>query len=127
MVTCWLLIDTIAMSASPAFRGADVSVDRAERDAASAGDAMVSAVSAAVAASVTMAAGRHRRIAQVELIVMDFIVLDRFVMPMPWLKCLPRASARGTAANKHWTPVDGSCFPAPRQQTLAQGYQEVGR
>src|SRR5690242_198961 len=105
MVTCWLLIDTIAMSASPAFRGADVSVDRAERDAASAGDAMVSAVSAAVAASVTMAAGRHRRIAQVELIVMDFIVLDRFVMPMPWLKCLPGplpGEPRRTNTGRRW-------------------------
>jgi hypothetical protein len=80
MVTCWLLTDTIAMSGSPASRGAAVSVERAGRAAASAGGATVSAVSAAVATSVTMAAGRHRRIASVDCIVMDCIVMDRIVM-----------------------------------------------
>jgi len=71
MVTCWLLIDTIAMSGSPASRGAAVSVEcegRAWRTAASTGGA---AVKAAIAASVTMAGTRHRRIALVDCTVMD--------------------------------------------------------
>src|SRR5262245_40189343 len=138
MVTCWLLIDTIAISASPASRGAAASVERAGRGAASTGSAAVSAVSAAVAASVTMAAGRHRRIASMDCIVMDCIVmdrivldrivLDRFVMPCPAEMPPPRPCQGGSAANKHWTPVDGSCFTARGQLTLhevPEGWAEV--
>src|SRR6516162_5375894 len=87
MVTCWLLIDTIAMSGLPVLRGAAASVPRAGcagRAAASAGGAAVSAVSAAVAASITLAGGRRRRIASA-----DCAVVDRLVMPMPSLQCLP--------------------------------------
>src|SRR5262249_59003193 len=60
MVTFWLLIDTIAMIGSPATRGAAPSVvcsGRAWRGVASAGGAAGSAVRAAVAAGVTIAAG----------------------------------------------------------------------
>src|SRR6266852_6782445 len=77
MVTFWLLIDTIAMIGSPASRGAASSVvcsGRAWRGAASAGGAAVSAVRAAVAASVTIAGGAHRR---------TTLVVHRFVMPCP--------------------------------------------
>src|SRR6516164_4071684 len=66
MVTFWLLIDTIAMTGSPSPR------------AASAGGAAVSAVRAAVAASVTIAGGAHRRTMSV-----DWTVVHRFVMPCP--------------------------------------------
>src|SRR6476646_6040301 len=81
MVTFWLLIDTIAMIGSPAARGAAPSVvcsGRAWRGAASAGGAAVSAVRAAVAASVTIAGGAHRRTTSV-----DWAVVHRFVMPCP--------------------------------------------
>src|SRR5215475_3217332 len=81
MVTFWLLIDTIAMIGSPASRGATASVicsGRAWRGAASAGGAAVSAVRAAVAASVTIAGGAHRRTTSV-----DWAVVHRFVMPCP--------------------------------------------
>src|SRR5260370_15971370 len=81
MVTFWLLIDTIAMIGSPATRGAAPSVvcsGRAWRGAASAGGAAVSAVRAAVAASVTIAGGAHRRATSV-----DWAVVHRFVMPCP--------------------------------------------
>src|SRR5215813_10853276 len=81
MVTFWLLIDTIAMIGSPATRGAAPSVvcsGRAWRGAASAGGAAVSAVRAAVAASVTIAAGAHRRTTSV-----NWAVVHRFVMPCP--------------------------------------------
>src|SRR5881275_2883237 len=79
MVTFWLLIDTIAMIGSPASRGATPSVvcsGGARRGAASAGGAAVSAVRAAVAASVTIAGGTHRR-------TISWAVLHRFVMPCP--------------------------------------------
>src|SRR6516225_12118885 len=81
MVTFWLLIDTIAMIGSPASRGAAPSVvcsGRAWRGAASAGGAAVSAVRAAVAASVTIAAGAHLR-----TISVNWAVVHRFVMPCP--------------------------------------------
>src|SRR6516225_4014763 len=81
MVTFWLLIDTIAMIGSPASRGAAASVvrsGRAWRGAASAGGAAVRAVRAAVAASVTIAGGTHRRTTSV-----DWAVVHRFVMPCP--------------------------------------------
>src|SRR5262245_23847252 len=79
MVTFWLLIDTIATIGSPASRGAAASVvcsGRAWRGAASAGGAAVSAVRAAVAASVTIAGGAHRRTTSV-----DWAVVNRFAMP----------------------------------------------
>ena len=81
MVTFWLLIDTIAMIGSPATRGAAPSVvcsGRTWRGAASAGGAAVSAVRAAVAASVAIAGGAHRRTTSV-----DWAVVHRFVMPCP--------------------------------------------
>src|SRR5215471_782184 len=81
MVTFWLLIDTIAMIGSPASRGAAPSVvcsGGARRGAASAGGAAVSAVRAAVAASVTIVRGAHRRTTSV-----DWAVVHRFVMPCP--------------------------------------------
>src|SRR5258705_13878195 len=81
MVTFWLLIDTIAMIASPAWRGAVASADCAGRAfwaAASAGGAAVSAHSVARAASLTMAEGHHSRIAHV-----DSAVANRSVMPCP--------------------------------------------
>jgi hypothetical protein len=70
------LIDTIAMMGSPASRGAVawVGAGRASLAVAPA----VSAVSAAVAASVTTAEGPQRRIAAV-----DCAVVDRFTMPCP--------------------------------------------
>src|SRR5216684_3520033 len=80
MVTFWLLIDTIAMIGSPASRGAAPSVvcsGGAWRGAAPAGGAAVSAVRAAVAASVTIAGGAHRRTTSVDWAVV------RFVMPCP--------------------------------------------
>src|SRR6476619_6948295 len=81
MVTFWLLIDTIAMIGSPGTRGAAPSVvcsGRTWRGAASAGGAAVSAVRAAVAASVAIAGGAHRRTTSV-----DWAVVHRFVMPCP--------------------------------------------
>ena len=67
-VTCWDLIDTIAMIGSPASRGAAASVGGAGRACLAAAPA-VSAVSAAIAASVTMAGGLQRRIAMVDCAV----------------------------------------------------------
>src|SRR5215831_17090226 len=84
MVTVWLLIDTIAMIGSPAARGAAPSVicsGRAWRGAASAGGAAGSAVRTAVAASVTIAGGAHRRTTSV-----DWAVVHRFVMPCPGVR-----------------------------------------
>src|SRR6188472_597788 len=81
MVTFWLLIDTIAMIGSPAARGAAPSVvcsGRAWRGAASAGGAAVSAVRAAVAASVTIAGDAHRRTTSVA-----WALVHRLVMPCP--------------------------------------------
>src|SRR3984893_5928384 len=81
MVTFWLWIDTIAMIGPPASRGAAPSVvgsGRAWRGAAAAGCAAVSAVRAAMAASVTITGGAHRRTTSV-----DWAVVHRFVMPCP--------------------------------------------
>src|ERR1700720_3483411 len=81
MVTFWLLIDTIAMIGSPASREAAPSAvcsGRACRGAASAGGAAVNAVRAAVAASVTIAGGAHRRTTSV-----DWAAVHRFVMLCP--------------------------------------------
>src|SRR3954469_20175621 len=90
MVTFWLLIDTIAMIGSPGTRGAAPSVvcsGRTWRGAAPAGGgrgraraggAAVSAGRAAVAASVAIAGGAHRRTTSV-----DWAVVHRFVMPCP--------------------------------------------
>src|SRR6516165_5686707 len=83
MVTFWLLIDTIAMIGSPALRGAAASVvcsGRAWRGAASARGAAISAVRAAVAASVIIAGGAHRRTNAV-----DWALVLRFVMRCPGL------------------------------------------
>src|SRR5580704_18188896 len=69
------------MIGSPASRGAAASVvcsGEAWRGAASAGGAAVSAIRAAVAASVTIAGGAHRRTTSV-----DWAVVHRFVMPYP--------------------------------------------
>src|SRR5262249_54796125 len=63
------------MSGLPASRGAVASVVRAagaRRDAASAG----AAANTAVAASITMAAGRNRRIASLDRIVMHRLVMS---------------------------------------------------
>src|SRR5262245_62005635 len=96
MVTFWLLIDTIAMIGSPASRGAAPSVvcsGGARRGAASAGGAAVSAVRAAVVASVTIAGDTHRRTTSV-----DWAVVHRFVMLCPGCQAAAaeqRTSARG--------------------------------
>jgi hypothetical protein len=71
------LIDTIAMIGSPASRGAVASTGAALRACLAEAPA-VSTVMAAIAASVTMAGGPHRRIATV-----DCAVVDRFAMPCP--------------------------------------------
>src|SRR6516165_4983316 len=95
MVTFWLLIDTIAMIGSPAPRGAAPSVvcsGRAWRGAASAGGAAVSAVKAAVAASVTIAGSAHRRTTSVDWAVV------RFVMPCPGLSGRNRVASRSGRA-----------------------------
>jgi len=76
-VTCWLPIDTIAMTGSPASRGAVASVVGAGRACLAAASA-VSAASAAIAASVTMAGTPQRRVA-----TMDCAVMTRFTMPCP--------------------------------------------
>jgi hypothetical protein len=70
------LINTIARIGSPASRGAIVSVG-AERTCLAAASA-VSAISAAIAASVTMGGNPQRRIATV-----DCAVVNRFTMPCP--------------------------------------------
>src|SRR5262244_645629 len=101
MVTFWLLIDTIAMIGSPAARGAAASVvcsGRAWRGAAPAGGAAVSAVRAAVAASVTT----HRRRTSV-----DWAVVHRFVMPCPG--CQEGIASRQTLRTGGW-----SLFYGPR-------------
>src|SRR5690348_12090224 len=79
MVTCWFLIDTIAMIGSPATRGAVASVGRAGwgcLTAASADGTRGSASSAALVASVTIAAAHHCGLAAVEC-----ALLIRSVMP----------------------------------------------
>src|SRR5262245_14976926 len=85
MVTFWLLIDTIAMIVSPAWRGAVASVGCAGRAGGAAlrawawaGD-VVRGDSAARTAS-TMAGGHHRQIAPVDV---DSAVANRSVMPCP--------------------------------------------
>src|SRR5215203_6072094 len=64
MVTRWFLIETIAMTGSPAARGAVDSVERSRRGAASAVAAAVSPMSAAV--SITRVAGPRRWIASLD-------------------------------------------------------------
>ena len=76
-MTCWLLIDTIAMIGSPASRGAVASVGGAGRGCLAAAPT-VSAVNAAIAASVVRAGGPQRRIA-----TLDRAVVNRFTMPCP--------------------------------------------
>src|SRR3954447_26628229 len=98
MVTFWLLIDTIAMIGSPGTRGAAPSVvcsGRTWRGGASAGGAAVSAVRAAVAASVTIAGRAHRRTTSV-----DWALVHRLVMPCP---------VSGRIASKQ-TPRTGGFF-----------------
>src|SRR5437667_9535004 len=109
MVTFWLLIDTIAMIGSPASRGAASSVvcsRGAWRGAASAGGAAVSAVRAAVAASVTIAGGAHRRTTSV-----DWAVMHRLVMPCPG--CQGGIESKQTLrTGEHYTTRYGACLPA---------------
>src|SRR5262245_35998064 len=105
MVTRWLLIDTIAMIGSPALREAVASVARAGRAsfvAALADPAAVSAVSASVTASVTVAGGPDCRIASP-----NCAVVNRFVMPCLWL------CARKTSTQKTFGKVGGSCYATP--------------
>src|SRR5215204_160365 len=64
MVTRWFLIETIAMTGSPAGRGAVDSVERSRRGAASAVAAAVSPMSAAV--SITRVAGPRSWIASLD-------------------------------------------------------------
>ena len=91
-MTCWVLIDTIAIIGSPASRGAVASVGGAGR-ACLAAASMVSAVSAAIAASVTMAGGPQRRI-----VTVDCAVVNRFTMlslvEMPLRACVDQVSDR---------------------------------
>jgi hypothetical protein len=61
-VTCWDLIDTIAMMGSPASRGAVASVGAPLSPRRPA----IRAISAAIAASVTLAGGPQLRIAAVD-------------------------------------------------------------
>src|SRR6516164_6216457 len=114
MVTFWLLIDTIAMIGSPASRGAAPSVvcsGGARRGAASAGGAAVSAVRAAVAASVTIAGGAHRRTTSV-----DWAVVHRFVMPCPGCqggiasKKTLRTGDRGRTTHERARPLPRRCY-----------------
>src|ERR1700691_2956754 len=60
-VTCWLLIDTIAMMGAAAGRGAVISVGRAACTGEAAASVGGAAVSAAVAASVAIPAQAQRR------------------------------------------------------------------
>src|SRR5712671_1370682 len=109
MVTFWLWIDTIAMIGSPAARGAAPSVvcsGGVWRGAASAGEAAVSAVRAAVAASVAIAGGAHRRTTSV-----DWAVVHRFVMPCPGVQ-------GGIASKQTLRTGDGPCFTTRGQSTV---------
>jgi len=92
-VTRWVLIDTIAMSGSPASRGAVASVGGAGRACLAAASSGHSAVSAAIAASVAMAGGPQRRIAPVGLRRRKSIyhAMPRFEMACPRLR---RSSVR---------------------------------
>jgi hypothetical protein len=80
------LIDTIAMIGSPALRGAVASVGGAGRGSLAAASGL-NAVSAAIAASVTMAGDFQHRI-----VAADCDVINRFTMPfsveMPVSCCL---------------------------------------
>ena len=67
---------------------------------AAAGGAAVSAVRAAVAASVTIAGGAHRRAASV-----DWAVVHRFVMPCPG--CQRRIASKQTLRTGEWSPFYG--------------------
>jgi hypothetical protein len=80
-VTCWLLIDTIAMIGSPASRGAVASVGGAGRAACLAAASVLSAVSTTMAASGTMEGGPHRRI-----VTVDCAVVNRFAIPCPGVR-----------------------------------------
>src|SRR5262245_9480338 len=97
MVTCWLLIETIAISGSPAWRGAVASLGSAGRAAlrawASAGD-VVRVDSAARTASAT-AGAHHRRIGWVHC-----AVVNRFVM-LTSVKRPSRIYRRESRYNKH--------------------------
>src|SRR5476651_2707320 len=92
------------MIGSPASRGADASLGGAGRGCLASASA-VSAVSAAIAASVTMAAGPQRRIATV-----DCAVVNRFTMPCPVgmrvRVCVDRVSNRDVwiTNGQHHTP-----------------------
>src|SRR3954464_4482124 len=77
-MTCWVLIDTIAMIGSPAWRGAVASVGCAGRACLAAASGLHAVSVAVIAASVTMALGPQRRIATV-----DCAVVNRFAMPYP--------------------------------------------
>src|SRR6202030_3361722 len=91
-MTCWLLIDTIAMIGSPASRGAVASVDGAGR-ACLATAAALSAVRAAIAASGTMAGGPQRRIATVDCAAVNlFTMLSPIEMPLR--ACVDQVSDR---------------------------------
>src|SRR6516164_7876200 len=117
MVTFWLLIDTIAMIGSPAWRGAAPSVvcsgRAAWRGAASAGGAAVSAARAAVAASVTIAEGAHRRTTSV-----DWAVVYRFVMACPGCQIESRRNGQTGASGMtltHRKHQSGLGSPRPRR------------
>src|SRR5690349_11835531 len=76
MVTCWLLIDTIAMIGSPAARGAVASVGRAGWAGWAGFNAALAAgaISAAVIASVTIVAARRGRTAALECAMNRFVI-----------------------------------------------------
>src|SRR3954447_2536713 len=80
-------METIAMIGSPAWRGAVASVSEAGR-ACLAGASAGSAVSAAIAVSVTMVGGPQRRIA-----ALDCAVANRLVMPCAPVEMPVRACA----------------------------------
>src|SRR5580692_8011895 len=108
MVTCWLLIDTIAMTGSSALRGAVASVGCAEpeRFAASTGDAASAAISAAAAREI-VAAGPCRRIA-----LEDCAVVDRLVMRCSGARGLLQ---EGSPTQQRPGTPDGSRFAAHGQ------------
>jgi hypothetical protein len=100
------------MIGSPASRGAVASLGDAGRGSLAAAPA-VSAVSAAIAASVTIAAGPQRRIASV-----DCAVVNRFTMPCPVgmrvRVCVDRVSNRDVwiTNSQHHTPPIRSWGPS---------------
>ena len=76
-VTCWLLIETMAMIGSPASRGAVVSAGCARRVCLAAASP-VSAISAAIAANITAAEGPQWCFVRV-----DLADINRFTIPVP--------------------------------------------